>query len=74
MKFLNTIVVCDAIWLTIVLSGLLLLNRPKMVWTIDHDVLLIREILVLRPFAFKFGSREREQAWDKIAETLNTVQ
>ena len=74
MKFLNTIVVCDAIWLTIVLPGLLLLNRPKMVWTIDHDVLLIREILVLRPFAFKFGSREREQAWDKIAETLNTVQ
>ena len=43
-------------------------------WTKDHDVLLIREILVFRPFAFKFGSRERGQAWDKIAETLNTVQ
>jgi len=45
-----------------------------MVWKIDHDVLLIKENLVLRPFAFKFGSRERGQAWDKIAETLNTVQ
>ena len=45
-----------------------------MVWTKDHDVLLIREILVFRPFTFKFGSRERGQAWDKIADTLNTVQ
>ena len=41
-----------------------------MVWTIDHDVLLLREILVLRPF----GSRERGQAWDKIAATVNTLQ
>jgi len=46
----------------------------QMVWTIDHDVLLLREILVLRPFAFKFGSRERGQAWDKIAATVNTLQ
>ena len=43
-------------------------------WTKDHDVLLIREILVFRPFTFKFGSRARGQAWDKIADTSNTVQ
>ena len=30
--------------------------------------------MVLRPFAFTFGCRERGQAWDKIAESLNTVQ
>ena len=47
MHFVSKIVVNDAILLTIVLSGLLLLCRPK-----DHDVLLIREILVFRPFVF----------------------
>ena len=41
---------------------------------LDHDVLLIKEILVFRPFALKFGSRERGEGWDKIADTLNTVQ
>ena len=48
--------------------------RLKMVWTRQHDVMLAREILVARPFAFKFGSRERGQAWDKVAEALNSVQ
>jgi len=44
-----------------------------MVWTKQHDIMLAREILVARPFVFKFGSRERGQAWDKVAEALNTV-
>ena len=46
--------------------------RPKTVWTKQHDIMLAREILVARPFVFKFGSRERGQAWDKVAEALNT--
>ena len=37
-------------------------------------VLLAREILVAKPFDYKFGSRERGQAWDKVAESLNLVQ
>ena len=45
-----------------------------MVWTKEHDVLLAREILVAKPFDYKFGSRERGQAWDKVAESLNLVQ
>ena len=45
-----------------------------MVWTREHDVLLARELLVAKPFSFKFGSRERGQAWDKVAEALNLVQ
>ena len=36
--------------------------------------MLAREILMAWPFAFKFGSRERGQAWDKVAEALNSVQ
>ena len=47
--------------------------RLKMVWT-KHDIMLARESLVARPFAFKFGSREKGQAWDKVAEALNSVQ
>ena len=46
--------------------------RPKMVWTKQHDIMLAREILVARPFVFNFGSRERGQAWDKVAEALTT--
>ena len=46
---------------------------PKMVWTREHDVLLAREILVAKPFSFKFGSREKGQIWDKFAEALNLV-
>ena len=45
-----------------------------MVWTREHDGLLAREILVAKPFSFKFGSRERGQAWDKVAEALHLVQ
>ena len=45
-----------------------------MVWTKQHDVMLAREILVARPFAFKYGSGESGQAWDKVAEALNSVQ
>ena len=48
--------------------------RLKMVWTKQYDVMLAREVLVARPFAFKFGSRERGQAWDMVAEALNSVQ
>ena len=36
--------------------------RPKLVRTKDHDVILIGKILVFRPFAFTFGSRERGQS------------
>ena len=40
-------------------------------WTFEHDVMLCREILVIEPFSFRFGSRERGQAWEKIAHNLN---
>ena len=40
-------------------------------WTYEHDVMLCREILVIEPPNFKYGSRERGQAWEKIAQNLN---
>ena len=45
-----------------------------MVWSTDHDVLLCREILVTEPYRFKIGTRERGQAWDKVANALNSVE
>ena len=43
-----------------------------MTWSVDHDVLLCREILVEEPFRFKAGTKERGQVWDKVANSLNS--
>ena len=45
-----------------------------MVWSKEHDILLCREILVTHPYQFKYGSRERGQCWEKIANALNLVE
>ena len=45
-----------------------------MAWTLEHDLLLCREILVLQPFQYKFGSREKGQCWDKIAKNLHSIE
>ena len=42
-----------------------------MTWTYDHDFLLCREILVQELYRFKAVSRDRGQAWEKIANNLN---
>ena len=44
-----------------------------MSWTTAHDVALCCEILVLEPYRFKIGSRERGQCWDSIAENLSSL-
>ena len=43
-----------------------------MAWTYDHDILLCREILVVEPYRLKAGTRDRGQAWEKIANNLNS--
>ena len=40
-------------------------------WTYNHDVMLCREILVVEPFRFKHGSRDRGNAWENVATNLN---
>ena len=50
-----------------------LLIRPKMTWTLGHDTLLCREILVEEPFHFKMGTREHGHVWDKVATNLNKI-
>lgn len=42
-----------------------------MVWTGDHEEILLREILIYEPFNHKLGTSPRGEAWKMIAETLN---
>ena len=44
-----------------------------MVWTSQHDIQLGREILLVEPYQLKTGTREKGQAWDKIAANLNCL-
>ena len=43
-------------------------------WSYIHDLQLCREIAFQNPFKFKFGSRERGQCWDSIADKLNEAE
>lgn len=45
-----------------------------MQWTDQHDVLMIREIILFEPWIYCFGSVERGESWKRIAESLNQVQ
>ena len=42
-----------------------------MKWKFEQDVILFREILGIEPLNYRYGSRERGQAWEKIAQNLN---
>ena len=44
-----------------------------MTWSNQHDVALCREVLVVQPFRFKHGTRDRGQSWDRIAKNLNKL-
>ena len=44
-----------------------------MEWTDEHDVLMLREMVVSDLFFFKKGSVSRGDAWDSIAEKLNQI-
>ena len=44
-----------------------------MEWTDQHDVLLLREMIVSDVFSFTKGSVSRENVWDSIAKKLNKI-
>lgn len=44
-----------------------------MEWSLEHDVILMREILFIEPYKFKKGSNERGRLWTQVAECLNKV-
>ena len=44
-----------------------------MEWTDEHDVLMLREMIVSDVFSFKKGSVGRGDVWGSIAEKLNQI-
>lgn len=48
-------------------------RRPAMNWNQMHEELLCREILIYEPFNYKFGTVQRGEAWNLIAESLNSL-
>ena len=45
-----------------------------MVWTENHDILFLREILAIQPWRYRAGSPERGQVWDEIAAILCSLE
>ena len=44
-----------------------------MCWTAQHDLLLLRETILINPFQSRKGSPERGQHWKAIADNLNSI-
>lgn len=44
-----------------------------MVWTRQHEEILVREIFTYEPYNYKSGTTQRGESWKLIAETLNTL-
>ena len=45
-----------------------------MMWTENHDILLLREILAAQPWTHRHGSVEQGQCWDGISMLLTTIE
>ncbi|XP_066914770.1 putative uncharacterized protein DDB_G0274435 [Clytia hemisphaerica] len=50
-----------------------LTKKTIMKWDDKHDVLLGRELLFMKPYNFKPGTRDSGSAWTAVAEDLNKV-
>ena len=44
-----------------------------MIWNIEKDVILLREIIVTEPYKYKEKTKERGQIWQNISDNLNTM-
>ena len=42
-------------------------------WTDAHDILLCREILLIKPYQHKPGSKESGNAWTSVSDDLNCI-
>ena len=49
-------------------------QRELFLWKREHDICLVREVLVIEPYIHKPSSKERGNAWTLIGENLNKIQ
>ena len=45
----------------------------QMKWTKDHDIIFLRELLLIEPWNYKYGSNERGNFWERISESFNQL-
>ena len=44
-----------------------------MKWTEEHELLMLRELMLLQPWLHKKETSEREDDWEKLAVSLNAI-
>ena len=49
-------------------------QRELFIWKHEHDVCLIREVLLVEPYVHKQQSKERGQAWRTVTTNLNSLE
>lgn len=49
-------------------------KASAMRWTAEHDLTLLKEMLLQEPYKYKHGSPERGQVWDIMSQTLNYME
>ena len=52
---------------------LCLRSTTPIYWSKDHDLLLVREVLIVDPYSQPKGIRERVKLWEEIALNLSAV-
>ena len=46
------------------------MSRELFIWKIEHEKMLLTEVITTEPYQFKAGTKERGSAWTEIAERL----
>ena len=44
-----------------------------MKWTEEHELLMLRELILWQPWLHKKGTSERGDDWEKLAVSLNAI-
>ena len=45
----------------------------SMKWTEEHELVMLRELMLLQPWLYKKGTSERGNDWEKLAVSLNAI-
>ncbi|XP_073229661.1 uncharacterized protein [Porites lutea] len=48
-------------------------SSQSMKWTEEHELLMLRELMLLQPWLHKKGTSERGDDWEKLAVSLNAI-
>ncbi|XP_068712741.1 E3 ubiquitin-protein ligase BRE1A-like [Montipora foliosa] len=47
--------------------------RQSMKWTEEHEVVMLRELMLMQPWQHRKGTSERGDDWEKLAISLNAI-